>query len=41
LKFVKVYFKDNIKIIPRDTDCEEVNGLNGLKLGSIALMFPC
>jgi len=33
--------KDNIKIRPRYIDCEEVNGLNGLSLGSIGLMLPC
>ena len=41
LKFVKGYFKYNIKIGANDIDCEEVNGLNGLRLGSIGLMFPC
>ena len=41
LKFVKGYFKYNITIGPNDIDCEEVNGLNGLRLGSIGLMFPC
>jgi hypothetical protein len=40
-KLVNVYFKDNIKIGPSGSDCEEVNGLNGLRLGSIGLMFPC
>jgi len=41
LKILNVYFKDNIKISPRNIDCEEVNGLNGLSLGTIGLMFPC
>ena len=36
-----VYFKDNIKIPPRNMDREEVNGLNGLREGPVRLLFPC